>query len=371
MSKKQYDTNSNDPANNPDEFLDKKDVTISVTNSDEHVNFNTATDNPELLPDNKCTAKGLISAYEQISGNRWIDMLPMVALLILGLSCMLYWNIPQNDTVLVWQDLEYTTTAEQDVITTENEASAGQSSKLAIRTQPGRYPHDNSKLIPATDSLFHSREKIVENGPLNSYKKDPVMVLNKLKLPESITSSTNEHQYLHHDIKLDNLISRYLAPDYSAKQLMNSEFNKQCKKLGSGFNNLSKLMPKNSLINKTLLLNTYVQEYNKTALHLEKDKIIFISCHGSISSSDCDLTFGPEGLNSAPENLDCERLIKNYPLGALLFRLNEQEDWNLYSSPEHGIKTKKDDSLEFTINYKCSKENSLSGKFLVSVFSSQ
>ena len=72
MSKKQYDTNSNDPANNPDEFLDKKDVTISVTNSDEHVNFNTATDNPELLPDNKCTAKGLISAYEQISGNRWI-----------------------------------------------------------------------------------------------------------------------------------------------------------------------------------------------------------------------------------------------------------------------------------------------------------
>jgi hypothetical protein len=130
-------------------------------------------------------------------------------------------------------------------------------------------------------------------------------------------------------------------------------------------------MPKNSLINKTLLLNTYVQEYNKTALHLENDKIIFISCHGSISSSDCDLTFGPEGLSSAPENLDCERLIKNYPLGALLFRLNEQEDWNLYSSPEHGIKTKKDDSLEFTINYKCSKENSLSGKFLVSVFSSQ
>lgn len=372
MSKQRHDASSNDLLKNLHAFSEDETNNVSPADKDEMVSLLTGPEDEGPLPDNARVGRGITKAYENITGKRWGDSSLLILLLVYGLCCMIYWNLPKNEPVIVWQDTEFTTTAEQEGTLADTEHVKDKDSELPVRTRSSKDPDNNRRIAPINDSVSYSNQQPVYTDILNSYKKEPVMVLDKLKLPESITSSTSEHSYLHHDIKPGDLISRYSASGYSDKQLTDTEFNNWYKELESELNKSGRLNIKNSSsINKTRLLETYVHGYNKTGIQLEKDRVVFISCHGTVSSSDCDLTFGPAGVNSIPENADCERLIKNYPLGALLFRLNDQEEWKLYSSPDYGIKAEKDGILEFTINYKLRNVNSLSGKFLVIVFSSK
>jgi len=403
MSKQRHDANSNDPLKNLDTFLDEEGLNISPAYKDEIVNVLTETDNAGLLPDNVGVFKGSMNIYEQITGNRWKDMIPMITLLILGLSCIFYWNLPKTDSVIVWQDLEYTTTAEQGEALAGNENSNDKNAALPIRTQPERDPGYHRKVVPITDSVLHSEEQLANNDILNYYKKDPVMLLDKITLPEKLSSSMNTQLFIHGDMKPDNFLtnsnnnsdplfkyglhktdelldklisSNHLVTNGSRDcntgnyQVQLDEYYEKLK-FALDTSELIKIKDKKLLEKRILLINTYVQEYTKTKVHVEKDKILFLSCHGTISSPDCNLTFGPEGLNIIPESSDCGQLIKNYPLGALLFRLNDQEDWKIYSNSQMRIIAEKDGILEFTINYKVQKKNTLSGKFAVSVFTNQ
>lgn len=410
MSKQRHD----DPVKNLEAFLNDEGIDLSPADKDEMVNLLKGTDDAGLLPDNVGFFSGAMNIYEQITGNRWKDMIPMIALLILGLSCILYWNLPKTDTVIVWQDLEYTTTAEQGKALADNENSNDKNAALPIRTQPERDPGYHRQVVPITDSVLHSEEQLANNDILNYYKKDPVMLLDKITLPEKLGSSMNNQLIIHRDMKLDNSLTNsnnnlgwlfkyelYKTDNLDDKltgsnNSINTAFDNSNHLIANGSRNcntgnypvqldeyyeklkfaldtseLIKIKDKKLLEKRILLINTYVQEYTKTKVHVEKDKILFLSCHGTISSPDCNLTFGPEGLNIIPESSDCGRLIKNYPLGALLFRLNDQEDWKIYSTSQTRIVAEKDGILEFTINYKVQKKNTLSGKFAVSVFTNQ
>jgi hypothetical protein len=402
MNKQQHDTNLNDPSTNNHPFSENNtEKGIDQSNPD-----GSEGDGDGLLPDNARIQRNLSHDLNEIR-NHAKNVSAAILLLILGLYCIHTWNNTTTDSVIVWQDSEYTTTAEQEYTLSSN-SSAPPDHPSKIRTQLARDP------IYRSESILHLKEQMNYNDIANSYKIDPVMILDKITLPEKLTSSINNPLFIHRDMKpgnflandqnnsgplfkyefykIDNLEDKLISSNTSINIALNNSNNlnttgsrncnigsyqtqisNQFKKLKSDLDTSELILARNKdlLEKRILLLNTYVQEYTKTTIHLEKDKILFLSCHGTISSPDCNLTFGPEGLNIIPESSDCGRLIKNYPLGALLFRMNDQDDWKMYSNSQMRIIAEKDGILEFTINYKVQKKNTLSGKFAVSVFTNQ
>lgn len=102
-----------------------------------------------------------------------------------------------------------------------------------------------------------------------------------------------------------------------------------------------------------VLLNAKVSGYQETKVLIKKDMILYISSHGSVSSSSCNIEFTAEGTNTAQiENIACEALIKQYKKGALLFKIGDHDIWRPYSATQTKIIAEKDGILEFTINLK-------------------
>lgn len=119
------------------------------------------------------------------------------------------------------------------------------------------------------------------------------------------------------------------------------------------------------------LLSSLINGYLKTNMLIKKGMVLYISSNGSISTINNNMEYKPGGLADIPINSPDEPLIGEYHLGALLFRIGEEDHWKPYSASQPKIVAEKDGRLEFMINFKASCANFIKGNYAVGVSTNQ
>lgn len=404
---------SNDPTKNLDNFLSEEGLEISSKDRNEIVDIVSGSDAEALLLDGKNMVKGTTHDLKSIMGDALRTGLLWLPPLIMAVFLTLQYLQTQKDNIVVSTTLYdyYEKSAEREAVDEVIKTTA----EPPLPENQHNQSTSIGSVLPAadsnkTDTLETSPGDISVKGPLEGeyvnqyhpFKKDCIMLLEKADI-DSVESLSYEPWYLANThtvepVLIDPKNELDFSESYNNWQYVSSLnknlntlnnnqelINEKCRKLRSihletliESNGINIVNNKNGIIanNKTqrtiILTITDLSIHHKSNVSIKKGSIVYLASHGAIANSS-GLVFKPEGLEtsaSLPENATFERLLNQYPVGALLFRLGEKDEWKAYSSALSKFIAQTDGLLEFTINLKTPDTNKLSGNFYVEVMTS-